>query len=596
VILPALVEYYDRLEADPESTVPAYGWSVQKIGFVVVLNDDGSLHAIEPPPGSDVDSKKHFSLIVPGQSKPSGSGINPCFLWDNATYMLAQLPEDRKDAAWAWERFQAFKARHLALEAQIKDAAFSAICLFLRSWTPESVEQNQGELEKVSGFGVFRLRSAREYGHQSSAVTKYWNGLIDAHAFEGVSIPSLLTGLAKPPAILHEPKIKGVRGGQTSGTLIVSFNKDAFESYGKNKGQGRNSPVGITEAFRYCTSLNHLLGDAGHRSFVGDTTVVFWTAKPHPIESITGHMIGGVEDPATLRQLEAFLKSVRSGAPSDSQPAPETPFYILGLAPNASRLSVRFWHSGTVAAFAKRLADHARALDLSGAPDGYTFPSIRSIARETAVLKNGWPDEDRVPPRLSGELARSILTGAPYPRPLLSGVIQRIRAEGFVDASKRKGCKAAMHLRASILKACLTRDSTPNQHKVPMSLNKEHPAAAYQLGRLFAVLEKTQEDAYGGKLNSTIRSKYIGTASSTPSTVFPRILRLHTHHLAKIEHPGRRVNLEKLIGEIFSHIDSAAFPAHLPIEAQGLFFLGYYQQRQDLFTKKPSAEASPATA
>ena len=205
---------------------------------------------------------------------------------------------------------------------------------------------------------------------------------------------------------------------------------------------------------------------------------------------------------------------------------------------------------------------------------------------ETAPPKAGWPDADRVSPVLAGEVTRAILTGVPYPRTLLTGVIQRIRAEGFIDTDKRKDWRAAMHRRASIIKACLTRGSFTNsstESEMTVSLNEDHSDHAYQFGRLFAALEKTQEEAHDNNLSRTIRDKYFGSASATPAAIFPSLLRLHAHHLKKLSHPGRRINMEKLVGAIMDNIDDG-MPRHLSLERQGLFYLGYYHQRTALFT------------
>lgn len=592
MILSALVDFYERQASDPESKIPRFGWSEQKIGFLIVLNPDGSLHAVAPPPVPEAQAAKRFTLTVPGQSKPSGSGINPCFLWDNAAYALG-LPPEGRDLEWAWKRFEGFRCAHLEREAEVADPGFSAVCTFLRSWSQGRLEEESARLADAQGFCVFRLRGASEYVHERAAVVSYWNKGVAEADTPGVSGPSLVSGKLEKLARLHEPRIKRVRGSQSSGALLASFNLEAFNSYGKE--QGYNAPVGEIDAFRYCTGLNELLGDDRRRVQLGDATTVFWSARPHPIEDITGAILAGKEDEGTVRRIQTFLSSLKEGTPAETIEDAATRFFVLGMAPNASRLAVRFWLEGTVGDFAKRLRRHASALELGGEPEGYAFPSIWRLVEETAPVKrDGWPDTDRVSPVLAGEVARSILAGLPYPRSLLIGVIQRLRAEGFVDSSKRNQWRQAMHRRASILKACLAHGTPYIDREIPMALNDHHPEAAYQLGRLFAVLEKTQEEALGAGINASVRDRYLGAASATPSTVFPRLWRLHAHHLRKLENGGRRVNLERLVASICSRF--AFIPTHLPIEGQGLFFLGYYQQRQELYTKKKGADAVAADA
>lgn len=594
MILAALAAYYERLAAAPDSDVAPYGWSRQKIGFVVVLDPDGSLHAIEPPPTVDEAAGRKFESIVPGQSKPSGAGIKPCFLWDNAAYLLGVVPEGR-DAEWAWGRFEGFRAAHMEREREVDEPAYSAVCAFLRSWSQERLARHTKDMTRATGFGVFRVRPLLAYVHQAPSVVRYWNARVKSGDVSPTDVQSLIDGAAHPLARLHEPKIKGVRGAQTSGALLSSCNLDAAESFGRE--QGSIAPIGSRQAFEYCTALNKLLADGRRRVHVGDATTVFWTESPHPIEDITGHLLGGTEDEDTARRVEAFLRALREGRQEDAFRGAQTRFYVLGLAPNAARLSVRLWLEGTVGEFAHHLARHAAALEMAGAPVGYRFPSLRRLVAETAPPRNGWADEERISPVLAGEVARVVLGGLPYPRSLLIRVLQRVRAEGFADPEKRTDHRAASHRRASILKACLVEGGLDPNKEIQVSLNEDHPAVAYQLGRLFAVLEKTQEEAFDGAPNASIRDRFLGSASGTPLPVFPRLLRLHAHHLRKLENAGRRVNLERLVGSICSQIDSAAgFPSHLPIEGQALFFLGYYQQRQALFTSKKAADAVTADA
>ena len=270
----------------------------------------------------------------------------------------------------------------------------------------------------------------------------------------------------------------------------------------------------------------------------------------------------GVESGQQLERLRAFVNAAKQGRLG--QPVATAPFYVLGLSPNASRLFVRVWLSGTVAQFVDRLLRHLGDLQMVGERPAEPPLSIRRLLLETAR------EPKDVPPKLGGDVARAVLTGNPYPQPLFTAVIRRIRADAAVN-----------HRRAAILKAFLIR----NRHwEVPVALNKDHPREAYHLGRLFGALEKTQEDASGGNLNSTIKDRYFGAASATPGSIFPILLRLHPHHMDKIENVGLRVNREKLVTEICSHL--SAFPTHLSLEHQGLFHIGYYHQRQDFFTKR----------
>ncbi len=592
MILPALIGYYERLVADPDEDIAPLGFSRQKISFCVTLNPDGTLRAIEDMripsdtgSGKPVPSQK----IVPGQSKPSGQGINPCFLWDNAAYMLGYKGDDPKP-----ERtracFEAFRDRHIAIAEEIDPGsdrdAMKAVCAFLKAWNPSEFTPDEATAEYLNGFGVLRVMPTQEYVHEREGIQRWWIEQEQSSEDESGAdelFPSLTTGKPARIARLHEPAIKGVFGAQSSGARLVSFNENAFESYGKS--QGMNAPVAEDDAFRYCTALNRLLGDRSRRTGVGDATVVWWSeSKDETGEDLLGAIFGAPpssssEDAKSNDRVHAAMSRITRGLVPEDLPDSQTRFYVLGLSPNAARLSVRFWWDGTLGEMVERMARHQADLHLEPVPpnDQDRPFSIRRVVMETARQHGGKPDADTISPTLAGEVARAVITGGVYPRALLEAVIRRTRADARIS-----------HARCCIIKACLLRRrrvlAGGNDHsteEIPMSLDKDGPPA-YQLGRLFATLEKNQSDALGD-VNAGIRDRYFGTASATPASVFPRLIRLTQHHMGKLE-GGRLVNREKLLGEICSHLP--AFPRHLRLEEQGLFQIGYYHQRQDFYTKK----------
>ncbi|MGE3181802.1 MAG: type I-C CRISPR-associated protein Cas8c/Csd1 [Phycisphaerae bacterium] len=568
-VLTKLGSYYDRLVRDPEVDIADYGYSRQKISFVVTLRPDGLL-ALFSDWRSDERGKPRPRLeLVPGQSKPSGSGINPCFLWDQPQYMLGFKPDDPKPER-TQQAFEAFRDSHLAAEKEIDDPHFSAVCRFLESWSPERCAEHAETLGEIAvAFGVFKIVGETGFVHHRPAVRRYSDAQISqCGGGDAVNAPSLISGEVQPIARLHEPKIKNVRGAQSSGAALVSFNLDAFESYGKS--QSYNAPVGERDAFKYCTALNRLTGSEDRRVFLADTTVVFWSDQPVNADFDVGlaEFLGAytaAEDEARTRRVQAFLNCVRRAADGEAIEDAGTPYYILGLAPNAARISIRFWMEGTVGALAKNLGNHVARLEIQPIPQNQRPLTVQAILDQTAR------ERKEIQPLLGGALLRAILLSLPYPRSLLTGVIRRINAEGIVN-----------YTRAAVLKAILVRNQA-NQENI-VTLNKDHASPAYQMGRLFAALEKTQEDSSGGNLNKTIKDSYFSTASSNPVAAFPRLLRLHGHHLNKFDNRGMRTNREKLVQEICSRID--VFPAHLRIEHQGLFFIGYYHQRQDFFIRK----------
>jgi CRISPR-associated protein Csd1 len=584
MILQKLVDYYDRLAAEPDSDIAPLGFSRQKISFEVVLNADGSLSALHDARSEQNGRTVPRLLVVPGQAKPSGSGINPGFLWDNAQYMLGFKADDAKPQRTK-EAFEAFRDRHLALETEINDAAFSAVCQFLRTWAPEQAPAHAELAEIAVAFGVYRLAGQTEYVHDRPQVRAYWLRQVDELDTDAPRVPSLISGEVQPIARLHEPKIKGVRGAQSSGATLVGFNADAYESY--RKSQSFNAPVGIADAFKYCTALNRLTTARDRQVHLGDTTVVYWSEKATPFEDDFFGVFESqdTEDSATLERLKDFLMLLRRAASGAAFEDGKVPFYVLGLSPNAARVSVRFWLTGTVQQFAERLGQHLADLELAGGPPNVPPICIQRIIDQTAR------ERADIQPLLGGAVLQAVLSGGPYPASLAAAVLRRIRADGQTSGANG-------HIRASILKAYLIRKARlgKQQETVSMALDKDCPHPAYQLGRLFAALEKTQEDALGGDLNVTIKDRYFSSASANPVAAFPRLLRLHAHHLDKLgtDKRGLKIVREKLVQEICDRISAAdGFPAHLPLDEQGLFFIGYYHQRQAFFaSSKTTGEAS----
>jgi CRISPR-associated protein Csd1 len=400
----------------------------------------------------------------------------------------------------------------------------------------------------------------------------------------------LVTGREEPIATLHEPKIKGVAGAQSSGALLVSFNARAYESFGKE--QGDNAPVGSTAVFKYANALNYLLNRSDRRFSLGDATVVFWAERPTKLEEVADAVWGGLpppkpdappEDRERVEQVKLFLSQLRAGHAGGEAIEADSGvgFYVLGLSPNASRVSVRFWEQSTVGEMKRRLALHMSDTDLVGARPDDPLLTIRRIVQATGRAEftagrfKGY-DADTVPPVLAGAVARAVFTGGSYPAVLLGAMLNRLRADGHVS-----------HARVATIKACLARaarKSNDPSKEVPVALDTNRADPGYVTGRLFALLEKIQSDSAGGDLNATIKDRYFSAASSTPGIAFPRLIRLSQHHLAKLE-AGQKIYYERQLGEVMGKLRD--FPSHLRLEDQGLFAIGYFHQRQDLFTKKP---------
>jgi CRISPR-associated protein Csd1 len=596
MILQALNDLYERLADDASYELPRPGYSTQKVSFCVVLKPDGTLVDIQDAritrtkstkAGKEKTTQLSRPVLVPGQSKPPGQGLTPCFLWDNSGYMLGYKSDDDKPTRTA-EACEEFRKKHVALEKELNIPEFSAVCRFLESWKPKAKDalKYKAKLDDFAetGFGVFQIQGATNYIHEMPAIKEWWAKQQDAEKPDLIA-QCLVTGRVLPIAQTHQPAIKGVAGAQSSGALLISFNMKAVDSYGRNDEQGYNAPVSQTAVFNYANALNTMLGGPQshrHRVIIGDATTVFWTEKATEAESLFADFLQGNEpeegeasqDHALATRLRMFMEILRQGGGAGITKLgddPQTKFFILGLSPNASRLSVRFWHVATLGQMVDKLKAHYDALRLKRSSDkDPEFPAVWQILRQT-----GRESKD-IPPLLSGSLMRSILTGSRYPQGLFNAVLNRIRADHDIT-----------FLRAAIFKAFLIRN---HQLDIPMSLDTTRTEPAYLLGRLFAALEKTQEDALPG-INATIRDRFYSAASATPGSVFPRLLRTYQHHLGKLD-GGYKVNRERSVQQIMGSLND--MPGHLPLEGQGLFAIGYYHQRQDFFTKKDKTETPQA--
>ena len=557
-------------DPDPARRLPAFGFEDKEIPFVIELDRDGRLAGIKDTRSGEGKKKTGAKYLVPqGVKKTSGVAAN--LLWDTAEYVLGLDTKGKPDRVAL--QHAAFCQRIEKLpEAAGRDEGIRAVLAFLGSDPLAQIEAQAcaTELRETNPLMSFRLADDIDLVCQRPAVagTATSNGADDAEGTPpGIC---LVTGEPATTERLHSA-IKGVWGAQTSGANIVSFNLDAFNSFGKT--QGGNAPIGQAAAFAYTTALNHLLGRGSRQRLqVGDASTVFWAQKADPVEDVFAQLFGESDDPdARTEEIRALLDSVSSGRFDGGRG--DNAFFVLGLAPNAARISVRFWHADRLTRIARRIATWFADLSLARGANDPEFPSLFRLL--TAVSVQG--KADNIPPRLGGEVMRSILEGSPFPATWLNAAVQRCRAEQRVT-----------YLRAAAIKACLNRqlrggssDLTEKEF-LPM-LDPSNTNTAYRLGRLFAALEKIQEEASPG-INATIRDRYYGAASSTPVAVFTTLLRLKNAHLKKLA-TGRVMWFEKLLGEVLGAIND--FPKHLPLPDQGRFALGYYHQRQAFFTKAP---------
>jgi CRISPR-associated protein Csd1 len=580
-ILQALNNYYDRM-AERGEAEPA-GYSREKIGYAILLNPDGTVAAANDI--RDTSGKKPAPIMM---NVPAGVkrtvGIASNKLWDKSAYVLGVTAGEGKRTA---QEHEAFKATHAALLADTEDAGLLALRRFLDNWTPEQFEKNPHFTDEMKDTNiVFRMDGVQEYIHDRPAARALVTAALGG---EGDDL-CLVTGTRGTAARLH-PSIKGVWGAQSSGASLVSFNLDAFTSYGKE--QGANAPVSEEATARYSAALNRMLDKgSANRIQVGDTTTVFWAdasgsgggAKADAADEWAAYALEPRKDREEAGKVKGQLEAVAKGLPvaelSTKDIDPGTRFYILGLAPNAARLSVRFWYDGTFGDLERRIREHWQDMAITPPPKFWP-PSTWHLLIETAAQHKS----ENIPPLLGGELMRAILNGTRYPRSLMSAILIRIRAEqGEVTA-----------MRAAILRGILARDYrlSPDKHfdkkkEVPVALDEQDTNPAYRLGRWFAELEAIQQHALPG-LNATIRDRFYGSASSAPARTFPVLIRNAMNHLAGLRKDGKAGGHEKRLEAIIAGVDSG-LPRSLRIEDQARFAIGYYHQRADRFTKSADTQ------
>jgi len=606
MILQALNGYYERLSSQGgEDKIAPPGFSYQGISFVVVLGDGGRIVDIDDMRDTAGRNPQPLSMLVPQPPKRSGKKPPPAFLWDKTGYVFG-IERDGEELVENTAYQDAFRAyHHELLDAKSDDAGLKALLAFVDTWDRSNYPELRYAKEMAGSNVAFRLDGDRAYIHERPAAQQIWAGHKAPKADDAGLC--LVTGEVLPIARLHA-SIKGVDGAQSSGASIVSFNQESFASYGKE--QGENAPVSERAAFAYTTALNHLLS-ASHgrnekgrpnytnRVQIGDATTVFWAeASDAEVAQAAEQAFHWILAPPTLEQNDAsktktlrdVMERVEQGRPladPELKLDPGTRFYVLGLSPNAARISIRFFHATTLGEIGEAFHQHWNDLRIETPPPRGLPPSIPALALRTAPGRRDRQKKlkysfDDVSPLLSGEIMRAILSKGRYPASLLSNLVMRIRTDGEMDRIRVTLIKAiivrAMRLEGHLPKEDYLVRSDPND-----------PNPARRLGRLFAILERAQTSALGDKVNATIKDKYLGAAAATPARVFPGLIMNAAHHTARLRKGHTDASwvkkpkaagfaLDRDIGLLTAGLVSG-FPKQQSIEDQGLFLVGYYQER-----------------
>ena len=600
MILQALNNHYQRrLDRDPNT--PVFGYAYAPIHFCLVLNSAGQLVDVDDVRVQAGRKLLGRQLLVPKDFEDRTSGdAAPRAFWDNCEWVLGS----GSNSARAKRRSANFAARHRTLLQEANDPGAKGLLSFLMQWNAEMFASIRyaAEMDEKSNL-VFRLDGQLEYLHERPALAAVWHASLASESAN--SAQCLITGKVDLVARIH-PLIKHIAKPGQPVPKLVAFDKDstAFDSY--HKKQGANAPVTEQAAFAYSTALNALLDSDRNHIEIGDATTVFWADADEPSAAEAAERAAGMlftpqeglraeaESSGADRLRTEIMERISTGKPlavTEFKLDPSTRFYILGLSPNAARLSVRYWEATTLGALGAAFHQHWRDMRIDTPPPRGDPPSIPSLVLRTAPArrdKNGNVkfDFDDTSPLLAGELMRAVLGGHRYPGSLLSTLVMRIRTDGVLDRN-----------RISLIKACIARamrlDGRLPQEDYLVRTDPDDPNPARRLGRLFAVLERAQIAALGDDINTTIKDKFLGAAAATPNQVFVGLVKnAQQHHVKRLRNGhsdakwikdtshARSVGygIERDIGKLVGSFEDG-MPSQLSIEEQGLFFVGYYQER-----------------
>lgn len=581
MILQALVKHYENLER--EGKVSKRGWCSAKVSYGIELSKEGQIKTIVWLKEEHMAGKKQIwlpKILTVPEMVTRSSGVSANFLCDNSKYLLGIDKETIQGNTnpRVLECFQAAKEKHLALLEGVSGEMAQAIRLFFEMWNPTCAEKNQEvkeNWEELTDGGNLIFCMGADFAQDDENIRDIWEQNQKESQEEGaVKGICLATGKEDEISRIHKT-IKGVPGAQSSGAALVSFNAPAFESYGKE--QSYNAPVGKYAEFAYTTALNYLLAQREYTLQVGDTKVLFWaeSARKEYQESFFFCVDPQKDNQQVAKDLFNKLSNYQMGELQEINLDPEQECYLLGLSPNAARLSVRFFYYNSFGEILENLRKHYERMEMVK-PSWETrdYLGITDMLQETVNQKA----KDKKPVSHMAAMAlQTILTGARYPFSLYSDTLIRIRAEqGNVTWG-----------RASIVKAYLIHNTQWKEGVNYMGLNEESNDTAYVLGRLFAVLESIQLDANPG-IKATIRDRYFNAACATPASVFPILFKLKNSHIKKLEREkeSSKIYYEKLLMSIMEKLSLENYPQRLSLEEQGKFILGYYHQMQKKYEKR----------
>lgn len=607
MFISALCDYYDVL-AKQGKVLPA-GYSKVGIHSLIALTEDGKIESIidcqetitEIVKGKVKEKKISKEVVLPKRTEKPG--IDGNIIEHRPLYIFGLNYDSRKSALSADdETNKAFKSHETFVKSNLEfvrgidTPLVNAYRKFLETWVPKNEEKNEvllgaGNVIAKYGFAFCLAGHPELLLHDEPQIKEKWGVAFStsSKSTDSAIAQCVITGSAEPIARVHSV-IRGVTGGNSSGTTMVSFNSPAEESYGKK--QSNNSCISGTAMRKYTEALNYLLADKRHRTLIDETTYVYWAASgEESCEDIFNALAFG--DTMDSEQTDNWLKTVFDGIRSGKATQDivsgienidsDVSFYVVGIKPNSARLALKCIYRQSFGKILQNTVQHYSDMQIGNSTKPVT---IRAICRELISPKS---TNDKVSPALMAKLFDAIINGTPYPESLLATVVRRVKTDSDEENNKYIQMN---NIRMGLIKACINRSARFNGKKeeIKMSLDTENKNPAYLCGRLFCKLEEIQTKALGEGINRTIKDAYFASASTRPAVVFPRLIALSQHHLAKLEDKSA-FYLNRDVTEIMGMLGSE-FPSNLSLKEQGVFMLGYYQQRNKRFENKAAANAA----
>ncbi|MEG2625243.1 MAG: type I-C CRISPR-associated protein Cas8c/Csd1 [Christensenella sp.] len=598
MIISELCNYYDVLAGDEKSNISPYGFESVKANLLATLTEEGELYDIVPLGENNGGSPVRF--VVPKTMKVSGIAASPVL--DNTAYIFG-ISVNKGTKNIEEKKFLTAKELHIRLFGEAQCVQARAIVAFFEKWDLQKAWENENLLKLytdngklLSGNVAFRLKGETQYLHEVPEICDIWlaenQRKLDNKGSRKRQCS--VTGEMQEIAQLHN-QLTGVKGANATGASLISFKQDAHRSYNIEKSYG--AAVSQRVMFEYTTALQYLLNSKNQKLYFGEDTVVFWAhTRSRRVEELLGMLFmckeeskdsdntESIENKQMQQMVYTLLEEGKKGIPvvqsNDElrELDAQATFCCLGLAPNAARISVRYFYKDNVGDFVEKIKQHQDDIKICG---GRKLISNSSLLYATLSEKS---KDKKVNPLLGGAIMRAVLSGEMYPQMMLQQIIMRVKAEQSVTQS-----------RAASIKGYLVRKARINnkEEEITVALNKESTNEAYLLGRVFAILERIQRDALGDNVNATIKDKFFSTACANPVRVFPNLIKLCQHHITKAKSNNKFGNMyymERALQECMGNLPVDSFPASQNMEAQGRFILGYYQQVQSIYEPKNKTE------